>query len=106
MENPQRRRSTQATSRQRTAIMTRHSHRFVENYDGFIGFGYDRETNENTLVYYLQKFSDDRMVRHFVTRMTDEELEQLFNLLSLWLHKYLSESQYHELFLKDSCGDS
>ena len=39
--------------------MPQHSHRFVEEYDGLVGFGLDRETNEKTLTYYLQKFADD-----------------------------------------------
>ncbi|MBW1763489.1 MAG: cytoplasmic protein, partial [Deltaproteobacteria bacterium] len=38
--------------------MAAHSHKFVEEYEGLVGFGMDRETDENTLIYYLQKFSD------------------------------------------------
>ncbi len=40
--------------------MALHSHDFIESYDGLVGFGLNRETDENTIIYYLQKFSDDR----------------------------------------------
>jgi hypothetical protein len=40
-----------------------HSHTFVETYDGLVGFGADRKTDENTVIYYLQKFSDDKFTQ-------------------------------------------
>ena len=78
-----------------------HSHRFVEEYDGLIGFGFDRQTNENTLTYYLQKFSDDQFVALIRERMSDADIEELFNLLGDLLKKHLSEDEYHTYFLKD-----
>ena len=81
-----------------------HNHRFVEEYDGLVGFGFDRQTNENTLIYYLQKFSDDQLMAAIRGRMSDEELEKLFNLLGDLLKKYLSDEEYHNYFLKDNTG--
>ncbi len=81
--------------------MTKHSHRFVESYEGLVGFGLDRQTDENTIVYYLQKFSDDTLISQLVRRLTDEELDEIFCLLTRLLKKYLSDPEYHELFLKD-----
>ncbi len=81
--------------------MAAHSHTFVENYEGLVGFGYDRSTDENTVIYYLQKFSDDELMKTIVKRFSDDELEQLFNLISDYLKKHLSESDYHRLFLKE-----
>ena len=81
--------------------MAKHSHRFVEEYDGLIGFGLDREGNENTLTYYLQKFSDDLHMALIRRRMSDEDLEILFDQLSGFLKKYLSEEEYHAVFLKE-----
>ncbi len=78
-----------------------HSHDFVENYSGLVGFGLDRQTNEDTLVYYLQKFSDDRLMEVLKKRMSDEDLTTVFELISSLLRRYLSESEYHRLFLKD-----
>lgn len=81
--------------------MTLHRHEFVEEYDGLVGFGLDRETDENTVIYYLQKFSDDDLMAHLIKRMSDEELNQVFDLISSLMKKHLLESEYHRLFLKE-----
>ncbi|MEW6260364.1 MAG: cytoplasmic protein [Thermodesulfobacteriota bacterium] len=78
-----------------------HSHRFVETYTGLVGFGLDRETDENTVIYYLQKFSDDVLMQHLVRKMTNAELEELFETVNRILKAHLSENEYHRLFLKD-----
>ena len=81
--------------------MAKHSHAFVESYSGAVGFGLDRETDEKTLVVYLQKISDDALAQTLVERMTDAELEALFDQLGGLLKRHLSEEEYHRLFLKD-----
>jgi hypothetical protein len=81
-----------------------HKHTFVDAYDGPIGFGLDREIDEMTLTYYLQKFSDDDLMAVIRSRMSDHEMEALFNTLSLLMKKYLSDEEYHKLFLKDGDG--
>jgi nicotinic acid phosphoribosyltransferase len=84
------------------ASMPTHSHRFVEAYNGMVGYGLNRETDENTVIYYLQKFSDDALIKMLVDRMTDDELGQVFDLLSHLLRRHLSEPEYHRLFLKEA----
>lgn len=81
--------------------MSRHSHRFVEEYDDLVGFGFSREVNENTLTYYLQKFADDQHMALIRGRMSDEDMADLFNLLGRLLKQYLTEEEYHEVFLKE-----
>ncbi len=81
--------------------MTQHAHQFVESYDGLVGYGLNRETNENTLVYYLQKFSDDNLMAVLKSRLSDSELEDLFERISALLSKHLTEEEYHQLFLKE-----
>ena len=81
--------------------MSPHSHHFVDQYSGFVGFGYNRETDENTVIYYLQKFSDDRLMKSIVKRLTDDDLLAIFNLLTELLKRHLSDTEYHTLFLKD-----
>jgi hypothetical protein len=81
--------------------MPLHSHDFVENYRGLVGFGLNRETNENTIIYYLQKFSDDQLMQAMKGRLDDTELEALFDILSGLLRKHLDEDEYHKLFLKE-----
>lgn len=81
--------------------MEKHSHRFVETFDGVIGYGLDRKTNEATVEVYLQKFSDDNLMETILKRMTDEDLDELFETISKMLKKYLTEPEYHRLFLKE-----
>ncbi len=81
--------------------MKRHSHNFVDTYDGLVGFGADRETDENTVFYYLQKFSDDRLMKTLLKRLSEDELSEIFNMISRVLKKHLSEAEYHRLFLKE-----
>ncbi len=81
--------------------MATHNHDFVETYKGLVGFGADRGTDEKTVMYYLQKFSDDKLVATVTSRMTDEELQELFDLVGSLLKRHLDEAEYHGLFLKD-----
>ena len=67
--------------------MAKHSYNFVED--------------EFTLTYYLQKFADDRHMAFIRSKMTDADMEELFNLLSRLLKEYLTEEEYHKYFLKD-----
>lgn len=82
-------------------VMTTYTHTFVETYDELIGFGLDRETDESTIICYLQMFSDDALIKTMVKRMTDEELETMFTLLTTLMKRHLTENEYHRLFLKD-----
>jgi hypothetical protein len=81
--------------------MPKHHHRFVDAYEGPIGLGLDREIDELTLTYYLQKFSDDDLMDVIRSRLSDQEIEALFNTLSLLMKKHLTDEEYHRLFLKD-----
>lgn len=81
--------------------MKRHSHNFVETYQGMVGFGAGRETDENTVVYYLQKISDDRLMTALITRLSADELSEIFNLMTRLLKKHLTDAEYHTLFLKE-----
>jgi len=80
--------------------MAKHSHRFVETFDGILGYGLDRESNEDTVQVYLQKFSDDHLMKIILKRMTDEDLDEVFEITSKMLKKHLTEPEYHQLFLK------
>jgi hypothetical protein len=81
--------------------MAKHTHDFIENYGGLVGFGLDRETDENTVICYLQKFSDDALMAAIAKRLSDQELAEIFDLLNRLLCRHLSEDEYHRLFLKD-----
>ena len=81
--------------------MTKHSHHFVETFDGFLGYGLDRQSNENTVQLYLQKFSDDHLMKTILKRMTDDDLAKIFEITSKMMKKHLTNAEYHQLFLKE-----
>jgi hypothetical protein len=81
--------------------MTEHRHTFVENYEGLVAFGLSREVDEKSLMYYLQKFSDDDLLKVIMPRMSDAEIEQVFVMISNLLRKHLDDNEYHKLFLKE-----
>ncbi len=81
--------------------MPAHKHTIVEQYDGMVAFGLSREVDEKSLMYYLQKFSDDDLVKILVPRLSDEEIDRLFALISELMRNHLSDTEYHRLFLKD-----
>ncbi len=85
--------------------MTKYSHNFVEKYDGLIGFGLDRVTDESTVICYLQMFSDDDLMKKIIKSLSDKELEDVFMLLSNLMRNHLNESEYHKYFLKDEHRD-
>jgi hypothetical protein len=79
----------------------KYSHEFVEKYDDLIGFGLDRKTDEKTIICYLQMFSDDELMKVLIGKMSDEELSDIFSLITKTLQKHLTEPEYHEYFLKE-----
>ncbi len=85
------------------SFMSKHTHNFINNYDeGKIAFGLDRETDEKSLIAYLQKFKDDEMMQVLVKRLSDEDIRNIVDYVLGILKKHLKEEEYHQLFLKDS----
>lgn len=81
--------------------MTKHSHNFVEGYTGLGAFGLDRETDQETVMVYLQKFSDDTFLKTFLKRASHEELDEIYTMINRLIKKHLTEHEYHAEFLKD-----
>jgi hypothetical protein len=81
--------------------MAKDTHNFIHNYKGLGAFGMDRETDEDTLMFYLQKFSEDSFMKAFIPRLEDPELEEIYLLINTLLKRHISEDEYHALFLKD-----
>ena len=77
-----------------------HTHDFVNQYQGLVGFGLDRDTDEKSLMVYLQKFSDDTFLKTLLPRDPKEKIEEILVLISRLLKTHLKEEEYHELFLK------
>ena len=81
--------------------MRRHRHEFVETYDGMMAFGYSREEDERSIIVFMQKFSDDDLMKVLSNRLSDSEIEELVNHLTDLMKRHLDEEEYHRYFLKD-----
>ena len=81
--------------------MNQDTHLFVHEYDGLGAFGMDRKTDEETVMFYLQKFSEDRFMKAFMPKLSHEELESVYDGINILLKKHLTEKEYHSLFLKE-----
>ncbi|MGD9283247.1 MAG: cytoplasmic protein, partial [Desulfobacterales bacterium] len=57
--------------------------------------------DENTVFYYLQKFSDDLLMKKLLKRLSEDELSEIFNLITRLLKVHLTDTEYHDLFLKE-----
>ncbi|MDR2443255.1 MAG: cytoplasmic protein [Deltaproteobacteria bacterium] len=86
--------------------MPQHKHDFVETWPGPLAQGFDRATDEATLQVYLQKISDDELMAALLPRLSDDEMSEFFRLVAVVLKRHLSDSEYHELFLKKSPDQS
>ena len=64
-----------------------------------ICFGFDRPTDERSLVAFLAAFSDRPLLQTLVSRLADEEIHALVDFLTGLMKKHLTEQEYHRLFL-------
>lgn len=62
-------------------------------------FGMNRATDEQSLVSFVQHFSNDRLLNTLAARMTDQEIHQVVDLLTGIMRNHLSSDEYHTLFL-------
>ncbi len=81
--------------------MKKDTHQFVQEYDGLGAFGMDRKTDEETIMFYLQKFSEDRFLKTLLPRLADTELTKIYDFINGFLKAHLAEDEYHTIFLKD-----
>jgi hypothetical protein len=81
--------------------MKKDTHDFIHGYKGLGAFGMDRKTDEETVMFYLQKFSEDGFMAAFLPRLTDAQLEEIYLFINERLKEHISEEEYHGLFLKD-----
>jgi hypothetical protein len=81
--------------------MKKDTHQFLQEYKGIGAFGLDRRTDEETIMFYLQKFSEDSFIKTFIPRLSDQELEDIYLFINKKLKNHLIEEEYHTLFLKD-----
>ena len=81
--------------------MSPYFHSFVEAYQGPVAFGLSREVDEASLIVYLQKFSDDRLLEVLRSRLSDEEIREVHDRITDLLKKHLTHEEYHRFFLRE-----
>ena len=64
--------------------MKKDTHQFIQEYKGIAAFGMDRESDEETVMFYLQKFSEDSFMKTLLPRLSRRELEEIYE----WVHGY------------------
>lgn len=62
-------------------------------------FGLDRATDEQSLITFFKQFSEDRLLGTLVPLMSEEEIHQVVDLLTMVMRNHLSGEEYHSLFL-------
>ncbi|MCP3871867.1 MAG: cytoplasmic protein [Desulfobacteraceae bacterium] len=82
-------------------ILKKDTHNFIQEYKGLGAFGLDRETDEETIMFYLQKFSEDSFLKTLLPRLSDQELEEIYLFVNNKIKQHFSEDEYHDIFLKD-----
>lgn len=81
--------------------MKKFKHDFIHNYEGFGAFGLSREADEETIMYTLQKFSDDDFMKLLIPKLSQDEMEKIYYLTLELIKKHLTEDEYHNVYLKD-----
>lgn len=81
--------------------MKKDTHQFIQEYKGIAAFGVNRRSDEETIMFYLQKFSEDAFMKALIPRLSDQELEDIYEWINAYLKKHIPENEYHRLFLKD-----
>jgi hypothetical protein len=64
-----------------------------------IAFGFDRATDEKSLIAFIKAFAGPGLLHTLVPRLTDQEITQTVDFLSQLMKKHLTEEEYHRLFL-------
>lgn len=81
--------------------MKKDTHNFIQNYKGIAAFGIDRKSDEETIMFYLQKFSEDSFLKLLMPRLSNNDMEEIYLFINKKLKQYVNEQEYHQVFLKD-----
>jgi hypothetical protein len=64
-----------------------------------ICFGLNRDTDERSLAVFLQMFTSAEMMDTLIPRLSDKDIDQTVNFLTMMMKKHLQENEYHTIFL-------
>lgn len=66
-----------------------------------IVFGFDRGTDEESLLLFLQRFTDKKVLDVLLPRLQEEDIFSTVDFLTAIMQKHLSDHEYHSLFLEE-----
>ena len=66
-----------------------------------IVFGFDRKTDEQSFTAFVLRFADKELQKVLLPRLQDEDILATVDFLTTIMRKYLSEKEYHSLFLAE-----
>ncbi len=66
-----------------------------------ICFGMSRDLDRQPCGAYLQLLGKPELAETLASRLTPEEIEELVDLTTSLMRKYLSKQEYHKQFLSD-----
>lgn len=69
-----------------------------------ICFGFDRATDEKSLIAFLENMAAKPLLAALIPRLSDREISGVVDYLTDLMHRHLNDKEYHELFL-DRQGD-
>ena len=64
-----------------------------------IAFGWDRQTDEQSLRAFAERFCRAELLDVLIPRLDDQEITGLVDHLSRLMRSHLSEKEYHRLFM-------
>ena len=76
-----------------------------KNSEKEICFGWNRETDEQSLKQFLQKFCREEFLDQIVSRLSDQEIINIIDHLTGLMRTHLSEKEYHRLFISTQKHD-
>ncbi len=65
-----------------------------------ICFGLNRETDEQSLIAFLKRFTNDALIDTLIPRLESQEINDLVDFLTGLMHAHITKEEYHRLFLK------
>lgn len=66
-----------------------------------ICFGLDRPTDEASLIALIERFARPGLLAVLVPRLTDREISDTLDFLTVTMQKHLNDEEYHRLFTDD-----
>ncbi len=66
---------------------------------GTICFGFDRQTDEDSLAMFIRCFSQENLLENLIPRLSDEEIRATMDYLTGVMNRHFSEGEYHKYFL-------